>query len=150
MTEQLALHANRTRTGSHHKAATIVSWVLQIVAAAILAQTLFFKFTGAPEAQHIFSTLGVEPWGRYFTGGVELVAVVLLLVPRTVIFGAALAVGLMLGAIGSHLGPLGIEVLDDGGLLFGLAVVTLLASVGVLLLRRAQISQYVARLARQG
>ncbi len=125
------------------RAATIVSWVLQIIAAAILGQTLFFKFTGAPEAQHIFETLGVEPWGRYMTGGLELLAVVLLLIPRTVVFGAALAIGLMLGAIGSHLGPLGIVVLDDGGTLFGLAILTFLASTGVLILRRRQIAQII-------
>ena len=44
----------------------------RLVAAAILAQTLFFKFTGAPEAVHIFTTLGVEPFGRIGLGVVEL------------------------------------------------------------------------------
>jgi uncharacterized membrane protein YphA (DoxX/SURF4 family) len=129
------------------RSAAIASWALQILAALILGQTLFFKFTGAEEARFIFETLGVEPWGRYFTGALELVAVVLLLVPRTAVFGAALAVGLMFGAIASHLGPLGIQVLDDGGLLFGLALTTLIASLGVLLIRRRQIAQILKRLA---
>lgn len=117
----------------------IVSWIGQVVAAVILAQTLFFKFTGAEESKYIFSTLGVEPWGRYFTGTMELVAVALLLIPKTAAIGAALAAGLMAGAIFSHLTKLGVVVKDDGGLLFALAIITLLAATTVLLIRRAQL-----------
>lgn len=116
-----------------------LSWILQVVAAAILGQTLFFKFTGAPEAVWIFTTLGVEPYGRIFTGVMELVAVVALLVPRTAALGAALSLGLMVGAIGSHLAILGIEVQGDGGTLFVLALVTTAASAVVLWLRRAEL-----------
>lgn len=138
------MHASSTSDVSRARSGlstpmTVLSWALQVIAAAILAQTLFFKFTGADEARFIFETLGVEPWGRILTGVVELAAVVLLLVPRTVVVGAVVAVGLMAGAIGSHLGPLGIEVADDGGLLFGMAVVVALASVGVLVIRRARV-----------
>src|SRR5262245_16716357 len=103
------------------KAHTIVSWILQLLAAAILAQTLFFKFSGAAESKYIFTTVGAEPWGRVATGCVELVAVILLLIPRFVSLGALLSCGLMLGAIGAHLTRLGIVVQNDGGLLFGLA-----------------------------
>lgn len=117
----------------------ITSWIAQIVAAVILAQTLFFKFTGAEESKYIFSTLGVEPWGRYFAGSVELVAVVLLLVPRSASVGAALAIGVMLGAIFSHLTKLGLVVKDDGGFLFALAVTTLVASAVVLFIRRGEL-----------
>jgi len=116
--------------------ASIASWVGQIVAAVILGQTLFFKFTGAPESRFIFSTLGVEPWGRIATGLVELVAVVLLLNPRTPALGAILAIGLMGGAIMSHLTILGTEVQGDGGLLFRLAITVLLAAAIVVVLRR--------------
>ncbi|MBI1383239.1 MAG: DoxX family protein [Planctomycetaceae bacterium] len=116
-----------------------LSWILQVVAAAILGQTLFFKFTGAPEAVWIFTTLGVEPYGRISTGVMELVAVVALLVPRTAALGAALSLGLMVGAIGSHLFVLGIEVQGDGGTLFVLALVTAAASAVVLWLRRAEL-----------
>lgn len=116
-----------------------LSWILQVVAAAILGQTLFFKFTGAPEAVWIFTTLGVEPYGRIFTGVMELVAVVALLVPRTAALGAALSLGLMVGAVGSHLAILGIEVQGDGGTLFVLALVTAAASAVVLWLRRAEL-----------
>ena len=118
---------------------TIASWILQIIAAAILAQTLFFKFSGAVESKYIFTTLGAEPWGRVATGCAELVAVGLLLAPRTVTLGALLSLGLMSGAIGSHLTKLGVIVQDDGGLLFGLAVTVLLCSTVILVLRRQQI-----------
>jgi len=77
----------------------IGAWVLQVIAAVILLQTLFFKFTGAPESIYIFSKLGVEPWGRYFAGTSELIAAILLLIPRSSIIGAAMAIGIMLGAI---------------------------------------------------
>ncbi|MDX2130542.1 MAG: DoxX family protein [Planctomycetota bacterium] len=121
----------------------IASWVLQVLAAGILAQTLFFKFTGAEESRYIFSTLGVEPWGRYASGVVELVAAVLLLVPRAAPIGAMLAAGVMVGAIGSHLGPLGIEVRDDGGLLFTLAILVMASSLGILWLRRGAVRALV-------
>lgn len=131
---------------SPSRGAIVVSWVLQVVAAAIMAQTLFFKFTGADEARHIFGTLGVEPWGRFGAGASELVAVVLLLVPRTAVIGAMLTAGIMVGAIGAHLGPLGIEVLDDGGTLFGLALATLGCAVVVLSIRRRSLQRLAGRL----
>jgi hypothetical protein len=116
-----------------------VSWVLQIAAAAILLQTLFFKFTAAEESVYIFSRLGAEPWGRIGSGLVELLAAILLLVRSTAPLGAALAMAVMAGAIGSHLTVLGIEVMDDGGLLFALAVTTFVASFVVLGIRRGQL-----------
>lgn len=128
--------------------ARVGSWALQLVAAGIMGQTLFFKFTGAPEAVAIFETLGVEPVGRIGSGVIELVAVVLLLVPRTIVLGALLTVGIMVGAIGSHLGPLGIEVGGDGGSLFAMAIVTLLAGVGVLAIRRRRVATLVGRARR--
>ena len=121
------------------KTQTTVSWILQLVAAAILFQTLFFKFTGAEESVYIFTTLGLEPWGRIGSGVAELIACVLLLTPRTVPLGAILALGVISGAIVSHLTKLGIVVKGDGGLLFGLAVVVFVASAVVLVIRRAQI-----------
>ncbi|MCA8961282.1 MAG: DoxX family protein [Planctomycetes bacterium] len=130
------------------KPARTVSWIAQLVSAVILGQTLFFKFSGAEESVALFETLGAEPWGRYGTGAAEAVAVVLLLLPRTAALGALLGVGLMVGAIGSHLTKLGIEWHGDGGLLFGLAVTTLVASLVVLWLRRGQLPLIGARLAR--
>jgi hypothetical protein len=124
---------------SHLPKLQILSWVLQLTVAAILLQTLFFKFSGAEESVYIFSTLGAEPWGRIGSGVAELVAAVLLLVPATAPVGALLTMGLMAGAIGSHLTVLGIEIRGDGGLLFGLAVTAFVGSAIVLLVRRAQV-----------
>lgn len=112
----------------------ILSWVSSLVVAVILLQTLFFKFTGAPESIYIFETLGAEPWGRIGSGIAELVAALLVLLPRTRALGALGALGLMAGAIGSHLTRLGIEVQGDGGLLFALAVTVALASAVLLAL----------------
>ncbi|HET9272623.1 MAG TPA: hypothetical protein VFO31_30805 [Vicinamibacterales bacterium] len=120
-------------------AALIGSWVLQLIVAGILLQTLFFKFTGAAESVYIFSTLGVEPWGRIGSGVVELIAAILLLVPATTTIGAAVALAVITGAILSHLTVLGIEVQGDGGLLFGLAVTVFAASALILVLRRGDI-----------
>src|SRR5262245_58924346 len=111
------------------KSHDIVSWVLQLAVAVILLQTLFFKFTAADESVYIFSTVGrflnipaVEPWGRIGSGVIELVASILLIVPVTASIGAVLTMGVMAGAIASHLLILGIDVKGDGGLLFGLAI----------------------------
>lgn len=124
---------------SKSKTIFIVSWVLQVVVAAILLQTLFFKFTGAEESKYIFMKLGAEPWGRIASGVVELVAGVLLLIPSTVVFGAAISLGVISGAIMSHLTTLGIVVQDDGGTLFALAVVVFVGSATVLYIRRKAI-----------
>jgi hypothetical protein len=123
----------------HITALAVTSWVLQLVAAGILLQTLFFKFSGAPESVYIFTTLGVEPWGRIGSGVVELVASVLLLIPATAGLGAGVALMVMAGAIASHLTILGTEVQGDGGLLFGLAIVVFLASAALLVIRRAEL-----------
>ncbi len=101
----------------------VASWVVRAIVAVILVQTLFFKFSGAPESVYIFETVGQEPWGRYGSGVVELIAAVLLFVPALVPVGAGLALGVISGAIFFHITKLGIVVKDDGGLLFGLALV---------------------------
>ncbi len=119
--------------------ATIVSWTAQVIVAVILFQTLFFKFTGAPEPIYIFETLGAEPWGRIGSGLVELLAGVLLLVPRCAPWGALISGGTILGAIGAHLTKLGIEVQGDGGTLFIMALVVLAGSVTVLVIRRREL-----------
>lgn len=109
-----------------------VDWIVRLVAAAILLQTLYFKFLGAEESVHIFTELGAEPWGRYLSGAAELGAAVMLLVGGTVHLGALLASGIMVGALLSHVFVLGIEVQQDGGLLFVLALVVLACSLTAL------------------
>ena len=123
------------------KALKIFDWIVRIVVAVILLQTLFFKFTGAKESVYIFTTLGAEPWGRIGSGVVELIASVLLLIPRTAAFGALLVFGTACGAIFAHLTKLGLTLppVDDHGELFGLAITIFLGSLVILYLRRTEI-----------
>ena len=119
--------------------AKVISWVCRITAAVILLQTLYFKFTGAPESIYIFTKVHMEPWGRYGTGVTELIASILMMVQCRCWMGALLALGVMSGAIMFHLTILGLVVQDDGGLLFGLAVTVAVCSAMVLVLHRRQI-----------
>ncbi|HUI51337.1 MAG TPA: DoxX family protein [Terriglobales bacterium] len=125
----------------------VLSWILRLVAAVILLQTLFFKFRAAPESVYIFTKVGAEPWGRIGSGVIELVAAVLLLWPRLTWLGSVLALGMMTGAIATHLTVLGIEVQGDKGLLFGLAVTVFIAAAINLFLHRAEIPFVGRRLA---
>ena len=115
---------------------TVGAWVLRLLPAVILLQTLFFKFTASPESVYIFTTVGMEPWGRISSGIAELVAAILILVPRFTWLGALLAMGIMSGAIFFHLTILGIEVQGDGGLLFVYALIVFLCSAVLLLMNR--------------
>ena len=125
----------------HSKSFVIASWILRGVAAVILLQTLFFKFTGAKESVYIFTTLGMEPWGRIGSGIAELIAAVLLLLPQTVVFGAIMSLGVVSGAIFFHLTKLGIALplVDDHGELFALAVVVFVCSLAVLIMHRQEL-----------
>jgi hypothetical protein len=120
--------------------AKLTAWGCQIAVAAILAQTLFFKFTYAPETQVIFADRGGRA-AATAVGLVELVCVVLLLTPRLAGAGAALSLAVISGALFTHLTSLGIQIVDpttgqgDGGLLFGLAVAVFVGSAIVLSLR---------------
>src|SRR6516225_12281570 len=104
---------------STKRSTTIIAWICRGAAAVILLQTLFFKFTAAPESVYIFTKVGLEPWGRIASGVAELIAAILILIPATTWLGAGLALAVMAGAIFSHLTLLGIVVMNDGGLLFG-------------------------------
>lgn len=130
----------------HSRLDKTISLICRGVAAVILLQTLFFKFTAAPESVYIFSKIGLEPWGRIGSGVVELIAAVLLFVPRLHWLGAAVAIGVLAGAIMSHLTVLGIVVMNDGGLLFILALITVLCCAVVLFLERRSIPLVGARL----
>jgi putative oxidoreductase len=120
----------------------VVSWAFRIVVAVILLQTLYFKFTGAEESKYIFTTLmgeDLEAFGRIGSGIVELVAAILLVIPRTAWLGAFLSLGTISGAIFSHLTMLGIVVKDDGGLLFALALIVFFLSAVVLVIHRREL-----------
>ena len=114
-------------------------FVLRIIIAIILFQTLRFKFTAHPDSIYIFETVGLEPIGRIGMGVLELIAGILLLIPKTIWAGALLTLGLIGGAILMHLTLLGIEVNNDGGTLFITAVITFILSVIVLYLYRKEI-----------
>jgi hypothetical protein len=118
----------------------IFLWTIKLVAVAILLQTLYFKFTAAEESVYIFTTLGIEPFGRIGSGIVELLASILILIPRTTVLGALLGLSTMLGALVSHLLFLGIEVKNDGGTLFILALITFLCCALLLYNERGKIS----------
>ena len=122
---------------------TIATWVLKLLAAVIMLQTLYFKFTGAEESVYIFTQLGMEPYGRIGVGVLELIAAVLILYPKTTAFGAALAIGLMAGALFFHLTKLGIVVEDDGGQLFIYALLVLLASMALMIIYRQQLYNFI-------
>lgn len=112
-------------------------WLLRLVPGLIMLQTLYFKFTGASESVYIFSKLGAEPFGRIGVGVLELVASLLIFLPKTTFYGATLGFGLMLGAISAHVIVLGIEVQNDGGLLFSLALITAVCCAVLLYVTKA-------------
>lgn len=122
---------------------SIVQWLFRLTATIILLQTLYFKFTGAEESVYIFSTLGIEPYGRIGSGIVELIAAVLILIPRTTLLGAIMGAGVMLGAIFSHLFILGIEVKNDGGELFTLAIITFLCCIVLIYQNKSRLINFL-------
>lgn len=126
----------------------VLYWGARLVAAIIMLQTLYFKFTASEESVYIFTTVGMEPWGRYGTGIAELIASVLLLVGATAWLGAALAFGLMAGAIMMHLTLLGIEIKGDGGQLFIYALTVLVCPAFILVKNNREIAATLQR-ARQ-
>ena len=119
----------------------IADYALRLLIAAVLLQTLWFKFRAAPESVMIFSALHAEPWGRIAAGVTELIAAVLLIVPQAVVFGALLTICSMLGAVSAHVFVIGISVQNDGGLLLGLALLLLLAALALLILRRTEFAE---------
>ena len=132
----------------HTKTLLAASWALRVIAAVILLQTLFFKFSAAKESVYIFSTLGMEPWGRIGSGIFELIASILLLVPSTVVLGALMALAATGSAIIFHLTKLGIALpaVGDRGELFVLAVVVVGCSIGLLYLHRQDLVMAASRL----
>ena len=119
--------------------------LLKVLAAAIMVQTLYFKFLGAEESIDLFTKLAGENESimRIGTGVLELLAAIFLFVPSKTWFGAFLTVILMSGAIMSHLTILGIEHNNDGGILFISAITTFLAGT-ILLIQNKKDIPYLA------
>lgn len=124
------------------KIRVIIIWILRIVAALILLQTLFFKFTAAPESVALFTKLNMEPWGRIGIGTMELIAAILILYPRTTGWGAGLAVGLMAGALYFHFTKLGIKW-DGDYTLFTYAVVEFAFASVLFFIYRRQVFHFL-------
>jgi putative oxidoreductase len=142
------------------KVSSIFDWACRVIAAVILLQTLFFKFTAAPESVYIFTKVGslvhatsalisvpmAEKFGRLGSGVMELIAGILLIAPRYVWAGALLAMAATFGAIATHVTVLGIDVLGDKGLLFGLAITVFVTSAIALYIHRTDIPVFGKRL----
>lgn len=123
----------------------VLYWASRLLAAIIMLQTLFYKFSGSPESIYIFNRVGMEPWGRFAVGGAELLAAILLILSRTVWMGAVLTFGLMSGAIVMHIAILGIEVQNDGGLLFAYAMVCWVCSIYLMLVHKQDLKSFLVR-----
>lgn len=123
----------------------IGDWILRLIAAVIMLQTLFFKFSAAPESVYIFSRLGMEPWGRIGTGVLELIASVLILIPKTKGIAALLGLGLMTGALFFHLSSLGIVVQNDHGKLFGMALLVFFSCLILVVNNRKQLLSFIKK-----
>ena len=127
------------------KFSTITYWIARILAALILGQTLFFKFSAAPESVALFTKLGAEPWGRIGSGVVELISCILLLINPTAKYGGLLSAGVMAGAIASHLFVIGIESQGDGGYLFMLAWIVMISSLYIIWYNKDQLLSLVQK-----
>lgn len=123
-------------TTTFKKTSTII---LSLVITIIYLQTLYFKFSAHPDSVYIFSKLNLEPYGRIGIGILELITAILIVTPKTRIIGAILSLGVIFGAIVSHLGPLGIEVLGDGGKVFYLAVIIFVCSALLLWIQKEEL-----------
>ena len=122
---------------------TILIWVFRLLAAGILLQTLYFKFGAHLDSVALFTQLGFEPYGRIGLGIAELITAVLILFPRTTALGSILGLGLMLGAIITHVFFIGIAFRDDGGALFTLAVTCFLACLILCVILKNQILTFL-------
>ena len=122
-----------------------IIWILRIIAAVILLQTLFFKFSAAPVSVHIFNELGMEPWGRIGIGVMELIAAILILIPKTTLYGAILGFGLMFGALFFHLSKLGIVIQNDSGKLFMLAIIVFASCLFLIISERNKILSFLKK-----
>lgn len=143
-----------------NKKTTYISWALAVFVAFVFLQSLPYKFSAHTETELIFSTIGqwmssiglpqsfsdgFANFGGYIIGSIELIAAILLLLPKTRFWGALLGLGVMSGAVFFHLfTPLGVNrVIDeagntDGGVLFYMACGAWLSCAFLLLLHKGK------------
>lgn len=123
------------------KTTTIISWVLRIAISIIYLQTLYFKFTGHPDSVYIFSELGLEPYGRIGVGVIELIVSILLLINKTKLLSIIVSLGIITGAIASHLLVIGITIKEDHGGLFTLAIIIFTLNIVLIYLHKTDFSK---------
>lgn len=116
----------------------IFLWILRLVPAVILLQTLYFKFTGHPQSVKLFTMIGMEPYGRIGSGVVELIAAVLILIPRFTGYGAILGLVMMTGALFFHLTKIGIYF-DGDPVLFIYALITFICCAALIFVHRSRL-----------
>ena len=117
----------------------ILLLLCQLVSAGIMGMAGFSKLMGAPGSIMIFTDLGMEPFGRFLIGGIELLAAILLLSKNARVGGALLTISVMLGAVLAHITRLGFTPGDDGGKLVMMLGVVLLTSGYVLYKERRRL-----------
>ena len=130
----------------HMKANSLISKLLSIIAAVILLQTLYFKFTAHPQSIRLFTSIGAyihwygaNPYMRIGTGVMELIAGILLLVPSVRFLGALMSLGVISGAIATHLliPTVGVNFGGDPWL-FIMAVIVFVCSFILLIIHKDQ------------
>jgi putative oxidoreductase len=100
---QTIIAGTRFGSGSTGKIINVGLWILQIGAAGMFLMVGFFKLSGDPRMVALFDAIGLGQWFRYVTGSLEVLGALLLLIPRLSGLGALLLMGVMLGAVPTHL-----------------------------------------------
>ncbi len=100
---QALTEGTRLSSSSTAKIMNVVLWVLQIAAAGMFLMVGFSKLSGNAQMVGLFEAIGIGQWFRYLTGALEVGGAILLLIPRTSGLGALMLVGVMIGAVVTHL-----------------------------------------------
>ncbi|TMB69663.1 MAG: DoxX family membrane protein [Deltaproteobacteria bacterium] len=100
---QTIIAGTRFGSASTGKIINVGLWILQIAAAGMFLMVGFFKLSGDPRMVALFDAIGLGQWFRYVTGSLEVLGALLLLIPRLSGLGALLLMGVMLGAVPTHL-----------------------------------------------
>lgn len=124
-----------------HRVLRLLTWPAALYIAGVLLWYEQYKLTGNPGSVWLFTVItdwlfldGHEKPFRLFVATMEIAASVLVVLPWTRLYGAALALGVMSGAIFFHVvSPLGVDPYKDGGALFKEAISVWLCAVFILL-----------------
>src|SRR5438046_7027124 len=100
---QVLTESTQSASGWAGKIINVGLWMLQIGAAGMFLMVGFFKLSGDPQMVGLFDAIGLGQWFRYVTGSLEVLGAIMLLVPPLGGLGALLLVGVMLGAVPTHL-----------------------------------------------